>query len=249
MNGSELPHAAALACELDAEVQRLDALQQTYIQQLVDELSDVSFLTLEYDDALSPQSNRALSPAPTPVPLVKSTADGDGLLRPCAVVGTLVNVAEASRGSSPPTEENQWLDSAAAECVAAASSGFCSKKAAPSPSLDKKRSDGQLFLHGKQNEGDTIRERDNALQVSSASPPAVPRNPLPLPQGSRRGEEARRARQALRCIREERDAHFNAKARRAQELLREGREAMRKSQERRLTQSAAARRAKGTAKE
>lgn len=244
MSAIYAPHAAALARELEAELQELDALQQLYVQRLIDQLSDTSFLTLEDAEASSQRVVRSFSPAPH---FPKSTRTALDEESQSSTHGAR-NASHKAHFEIQPSQltdckEKGRIPRISDHTLAAATSKF-----------DFATDIGSSLYHVNATTGDKMldlcrrEEKRQSLafpvkrapRPAAGSPARLQKTPPPLPQPSRRVEEARRARRALRCIREDRDAHFNAKARRAQELLREGREAMRKSRERRLADESAA---------
>lgn len=217
MSVTELPHAEALARELDVEVRRLDVLQHAYIQELVDQLVDVSFLASEEGGQSPLQSSWSCKPVPCCCGFATCDAGGHQKSNSHATMndGSVACHCAAAR-PSPPIEGTRNLSRTARQSIPR-----------------------QRLVSEPKRRNTTLNEIQRSQPMSSSS--QVPRAALPPPpQRSRRDEEARRARRALRCIREDRDAHFNAKTRRAQELLSEGRRAVLKSRERRLAEASAA---------
>ncbi|KPA80815.1 hypothetical protein ABB37_04248 [Leptomonas pyrrhocoris] len=237
MNDTELPHAVALSRELELELQRVDALQQVYMAQLVDELRDMSFLAMEECCSSPLRSGRA--PSPT-LPYFNSLTTATGATHNIH----FSNGAHAHNGQSAPVtvpassrEEMRKTKVTTVQNIPAVSSSSPNRKEI-SVRLSRRRHNNEQFLLAQVTERDGNCEARGARQ-SSLSPATLP-TPPPLPQRSCRALEVRRAQRALRCIREDRHAHFNAKARRAQELLMEGRETARRSRARRLAESSAA---------
>lgn len=242
MDAAHLSHAAAFARELDAEVQRLDALQQVYVQQLVDQLSDMSFLTDGTDATLPPQSVHFPLAEPSSMRSTTTASYNNGGLFFWKADAMGRENAERSP-YRPRGDEEKGV--APRDCsqtygpTASSSNSAAIHNEAPPHYCNETRSSTQVTL-SREAGGSVTPAPQRRARRESASPPAQLETPPPLPPPvSRREEEARRARRALRCIREDRDAHFNAKARRAEELLKEGREAVRKSRERRLADTAA----------
>lgn len=247
MNHAQVAHAAALARELEAEMERLDARQHMYVQELVAQLNDVSFLALDESVALSlPQSSFVLPPNERCFGLATNAIDVNGKACSRQAVPLSNHAGVFFTAPSLPANESPHLTRASRQEARAIAASCRVSNAVPAPTS----ASTVLDVCGESSNGQGIRLKKKTPasddfegqvhRVSSPLPPTSPKTPPPLPQRSRREEEVRRARRALQCIREERDAHFNAKARRAQQLLREGREAVRKSHERRLAELTAA---------
>ncbi|CAC9443307.1 hypothetical protein conserved [Leishmania donovani] len=228
-SNATLPHAVALAQELEIELRHLDALQQHYAQLLVHQLSSLDFLnegdaatmvsakepTMAHNGGCAvakPEVAVATTcikqPSAVPLPWRRHTHDAARVLQPpfrhsaCPVPSTI------SSSSSP------LLQPLAATSV-------------PPPLSPQPKRSGRSAVK-------PVTPRPNADKTCKDLPRHQPHvAAAPVVPASTKDEATRRARRALRFIREERDAYFNAKARRAEELLREGREAARKNRARR----------------
>lgn len=222
MNITLHPHGAALARELEAEVQRLDTLQQQLIQQLVEELSDMRFLTPSDGGWVSARST-SVQPSAMAYPISA-----------CKIGrGEVQDNMDAYRDSNQPyarlplpvikRQFAEGTSSAASRLPAPLEAVAESACVAGAISLQEQHSRGEAHSSHR------LTEKANSVKGQSK----------PLPQKSREEVEARRARRALRCILEERDAHVNAKVRRARELLKEGRDAVQRSRARRMAGTSA----------
>lgn len=199
-----LPHAAALAEELAAEMRRLDSLQQHYTNLLVYQLSSVAFLEEQGDrsdtaTALRLTSSQRSTEQRTKSPSTRASArsrhrDAHGL-----------SAKRGESGKPPPLP-------------------------LPLPPAPPRRTQSL----GERSTTTQARKGAGADPADRPALRDVPRRESARASATIRSEEARRAHQALLKLREDRDAYVNAKARRARELLREGQEAVRRSRARRL---------------
>ncbi|KPI83088.1 hypothetical protein ABL78_7888 [Leptomonas seymouri] len=238
MSSIELPHAAALARELEEEMRSLDTLQHVYIKEMVDQLSDIHFLALEDGGKSLLQPSRALSATPHYFDANINAAGANQKVYSCRDVRARDGREKLFAGLSLPIKETQKTTrDATCQSISAASSSVQHKREASGCVARRKHINEQHPLTSTRERNSSCEER--SVRRLSSPPTLCSTSPLLL-QRSCRVEEAQRARRALQCIREDRDAYFNAKARRAQELLTEGREAVRKSRERRLAAASAA---------
>ncbi|KAG5487606.1 hypothetical protein LSCM4_08051 [Leishmania orientalis] len=206
-----LPHAVALAQELETELRHLDDLQQRYAQLLVCQLSSLDFL--DEGDA----TTMVAAAEPTTVP-----SGGYVAAKPDVAVVT----AGIKRPSTLPLP---WRHHASDAARVLQQPSAAISEPPPLPPPPKRRGRSAAMPGSPRPSAGTTCHALPPPQAYAAAAPAVP--------ASRRDETARRARRALRLLREDRDAHFNAKSRRAEELLREGREAAQKSRARRLAEN------------
>lgn len=235
-SNATLPHAVALAQELEIELRHLDTLQQHYAQLLVHQLSSLDFIG-EGD-------------ASTMVAAKEATTVHDGgcvVAKPEVAVATTCikqpsvvplpwrhHTHDAARALQPPFRHSACpLPST----ISGSSSPLPQPLAAtsvPQPLPSQPKRSGRSAVK-------PLTPRPNADKTCNDLPRQQPHvAAAPVVPVSAKDEATRRARRALRFIREERDAYFNAKARRAEELLREGREAARKNRARRQADMAQA---------
>lgn len=225
-----MPHAAALARELREEVQRLDAFQEQLVLQLVEELSDMSFLSFPDHYELPAQKNFEIPPA---ISFVSSGRDDEAApaeTRHDVLTGARSDTTKLNTGPSPSLAFKPHTMHS--HRIAAA---VYPDRPAASPHVDE----APLPLPQHRHTQMHLSRRGSCARKGGVGK-ATQRTPSPLPRKTRQETETLRARRALLCIREDRDAYVNAKARRAQELLREGREAVRRSRERRMAESLSA---------
>ncbi|CAJ1016552.1 hypothetical protein, conserved [Leishmania lindenbergi] len=230
MSNATLPHAVALAQELETELRHLDALQRHYTQLLVHQLSSLDFL----DGSDSATTVAAVEPT-----MVHNggyvAAKPEVVTTPCITQPSALPLPwrhqadDAARPLQPPypprprsvTDTISGLSSSLPQPLAATSE--------PPPPPPKRRGRSTAKPATPRRKADTTRSALPRQQPHVAAAPPVP--------ASLKDKAAQRARWALRLLREERDAYFNAKARRAEELLREGREAAQKSRARRQAEA------------
>lgn len=218
-----LPHAIALARELENEAQRLDVVQESLVNQLVWELSNMEFLSASDDFELLDRQ--------------------DTLSTPQLASSTFGDYKDAAVEQNPPSGGSRSASGPSPLPAVVAHTKELVRGAAANTATHAEESAASLSFydapfpihHHRHRETQQLRPGPPKRLVHLDQP--TPRTPSPLPQRNRQEAEARRARRALQCIREERDAYVNAKARRAQELLKEGREAVRKSRERRMAEA------------
>ncbi|CAG9568226.1 hypothetical_protein_-_conserved [Leishmania major strain Friedlin] len=236
-SNATLPHAVALAQELEIELRHLDALQQHYAQLLVHQLSSLDFLS-EGDAA-----TMVAAKEPTTVHNgghVAAEAEVVAVATTCikqpsaAPLPWRHHAHDAARVRQPPFRHSACP---VPSTISSSSSPLPQPLAAtrvPPPLPPQPKRSGRSAVK-------SVTPRPNADKTCNDLPRQQPHvAAAPVVPVSAKDEAARRARRALRFIREERDAYFNAKARRAEELLREGREAARKNRARRQADMAQA---------
>ncbi|KAG5511410.1 hypothetical protein JKF63_07373 [Porcisia hertigi] len=234
-----LPYAVALAQEMETELRHLGSLQQHYAQLLIHQLSAFDFIDGAYPvpvaAAAAPAAAAAHSP-PRAAAKPKVAVFTACTTQPSALPASeRYHVHKAQRTLQTP---RQHRGRTGATPIKGSSSSLprplvATRELPPSPSPPPPRFSQETKREGQRTEtsvtprpysGTTSpawRQRHTRVAVASAVPFAS------------EDELKRRAQLALRLIREDRDAYFNAKARRAEELLREGREAVQRSRARR----------------
>ncbi|GET85778.1 hypothetical protein, unknown function [Leishmania tarentolae] len=221
MSNATLPHAVALAQELETELRHLEALQQHYTQLLVRQLSSLDFLGEGDAATIVAAKEPTLTHNRGHVVAKRELVTASACIKqPSAVLPPWRHHTHDEARVLQPASRNTACHRPST--LSGGSSPF------PQP---KRRGRSTVTPVGPQTKVDMTCNSLFPQQSSVATALVVP--------VSTKDEATRRARRALRCLREERDAYFNAKARRAEVLLHEGREAARKSRARRQAEVAA----------